>query len=156
MRMPLLPASLALICSNAFFYFSELKQSLPRLLSPGWSLLVIADAGVPFLLTMDAYESVILRNDRVFLGGHDMDRNIERVSALLELLEYWVALAGSSSKSIGDPKSVSFQEMSMAIASGLLMRKIEEIKQRIEMMPEASRSLLGRLQTIEQSIRTLM
>ena len=117
---------------------------------------MIADAGVPFLLSMDAYESVVLRNDRVFLGGHDVDRNIERVSALLELLEYWVALARSSSNSISVLKSDSFQEMSMAIASGLLMRKIEEIKQKIEMMPEASRSLLGRLQTIEQDIRILM
>jgi prefoldin subunit 5 len=44
----------------------------------------------------------------------------------------------------------------MAIASGLLMRKIEEIKQKIEMIPEASRSLQGRLQAIEQSIRSLM
>ena len=105
---------------------------------------------------MDAYESVVLRNDRVFLDGHDMDRNIERVSALLELLEYWVALASSSFKSTRDPKSDSLQQMSMAIASGLLMRKIEEVKQKIEMMPEASRSLLGRLQTIEQNIRSLM
>jgi hypothetical protein len=144
------------IFPNINFLLSELKQALPRQLSPGWSLLVIADAGVPFLLTMDAYESVVLRNDRVFLDGHDMDRNIERVSALLELLEYWVALASSSSKSIRDPKSESLQEMSMAIASGLLMRKIEELKQKIEMIPEASRSLLGRLQTIEQSIRNLM
>jgi hypothetical protein len=117
---------------------------------------VIADAGVPFLLTMDAYESVIIRNDSVVLDGHEMDRNIERVSALLELLEYWVALVSSSSKSIRDPKSDSAQEMSMAIASGLLMRKIEEIKQKIEMIPEASRSLQGRLHAIEQSIRSLM
>ena len=119
-------------------------------------MLVITDAGVPFLLAMDAYESVILRNDRVSLDGHDADRNIDRVSALLEVLEYWVALASSSSKSIRDPKSESLQEMSMAIASGQLMRKIEEVKQKIEMMPEASRSLLGRLQAIELNIRTLM
>lgn len=117
---------------------------------------MIADAGVPFLLTMDAYESVVLGNDRVYVGGHDVDKSIERVSAILELLEYWVALASSSSKSIRDPRSESFQEMSTAIASGQLMRKIEEIKQKIEMMPEASRSLLGRLQTIEQNIRVMM
>jgi predicted nucleotidyltransferase len=117
---------------------------------------VIADAGVPFLLTMDAYESVVLGNDRVFVGGYDVDKGIERVSAILELLEYWVALASSSFKSIRDATSASFQELSMAIASGLLMRKIEEIKQKIEMMPEASRSLLDRLQAIEQNIRRLM
>ena len=135
---------------------SELKQSLPSVLSPGWSLLVIADAGVPFLVTMDAYESIVPRNDPVSIGRLDIDKSIGRVSALLELLEYWVALASSSSKSIRESKNESLQELSVAVTSGRLMQKIEDIKQKIEMMPEASTSLLGRLQAIEQSISSLM
>jgi predicted nucleotidyltransferase len=135
---------------------TELKQAILRSVSPGWSLLTIADVGVPFLLTLDAYESVMLRNDRIFLGGIDVDKHIEKVSAVLELLEYWVELANSSSKGIRGSKNESFQEITTAIASGRLMRKIDDIKQKIEMMPEASRSLLGRLQSIEQNIRRLM
>jgi predicted nucleotidyltransferase len=91
----------------------------------------------------------------VSIGRLDVDKSIGRVSALLELLEYWV-LASSSSKSIRESKNESLQELSMAFTSGRLMQKIEDIKQKIEMMPEASTSLLGRLQAIEQSIASLM
>jgi hypothetical protein len=134
----------------------ELKQAILKSVSPGWSLLTIADAGVPFLITLDAYESVTLRNDRVILGGIDADKHIEKVSAVLELLEYWVELAKSCSKNVHGPKNDPYQQISAAIASGQLMRKIDDIKQKIEMVPEASRSLLGRLQSIEQNIRRLM
>jgi hypothetical protein len=129
---------------------------LPRLLSPGWSLLIIVKVGVPFLVAMDAYESVHQRNDRIPMGGLDVDKHVEHVSALLELLEYWVSLAQTNSKLTHGPKNAAYQEMSSAIATGRLMRRIEGLKQKMEMMPEESRSLLGRLQSIEQSIRLLV
>jgi hypothetical protein len=139
-----------------FFIHTAIKEALPQLLSPGWSLLIIVDVGVPFLVAMDAYESVNQRTDRIYLGGLDLDKHIEKVSAVLELLEYWLTLAQSSSKSIRGQRNDAYHEMSSGLAQGLLMRKIEGIKQKIEMMPEASRSLLGRLQSIEQSIRFLV
>lgn len=133
-----------------------MKQSVPGLLSPGWSLLTIADVGVPYLVVMDAYESVTQRNDRILLGGVDMDKHIEKVSATLELLEYWLSLAQSSSRTGGGHRNEAYQELSGAMASGRLMRKIESIKAKIEMMPEAATSLLGRLQGIEENIRYMV
>jgi Non-repetitive/WGA-negative nucleoporin C-terminal len=135
-----------------FFFFSiaELKQSVPGLLSPGWSLLMIAEVGVPYLMLMDAYEKVIHRNDRILLGGVDVDKHIKTVSAILELLEDWLSLAQSSSRAVGGGHgNKAHQELSRAMASGRLMDKIESIKAKIEMMPEAATSLLGRLQAIE-------
>lgn len=132
---------------------SELKQSVPRLLSPGWSLLTIADVGVPYLVAMDAYESVAHQNDRILLGRVDIDKHIEKVSAIMELLEYWLSLAQSSARAAGGHRNKSFQELSSAMASGRLMLKVESIKSKIEMMPEAATSLLGRLLAIEESIR---
>ena len=130
---------------------------VPRLLSPGWSLLVVVDVGVPFLVAMDAYESVHeKRNDRISLGGLDLDKRIENVSAVLELLEYWHSLAQTNFKTSHGLKNAAYQEMSSAIATGRLMRRIEGLKQKVEMMPEVSRSLLSRLQSIEQSIRFLV
>jgi predicted nucleotidyltransferase len=130
---------------------SALKQSVPRLLSPGWSLLTIADVGVPYLVAMDAYESVTQQNDRILLAGVDMDKHIEKVSGILELLEYWLSLAQSSARTAGGHRNDAYQELSSAMASGRLMLKIDSIKAKIEMMPEAATSLLGRLQAIEES-----
>jgi predicted nucleotidyltransferase len=105
---------------------------------------------------MDAYESVTQRNDRILLGGVDVDRHIETVSAILELLEYWLSLAQSSSRTAGGHRNVAYQELSRAMASGRLMLKIESIKAKIEMIPEAATSLLGRLQAIEGSVRYMV
>jgi hypothetical protein len=142
--------------THTTIFSSALKQSSPHLLSPGWSLVTIANVGVPFLVVMDAYESVSQRDDRIYLGGLDVDQHMERISAVLELLEYWVALAQSSAKTAFGHKNEAFREISAAMASGRWMRKMEGIKQKIEMIPEASRSLLGRLHSIEQNIRYLV
>ena len=151
-------SSFYLIGTNGFCHCSivELKQSVPRLLSPGWSLLTIAEVGVPFLVVMDAYESVTQRNDRILLGSIDMDKHVEKVNGMLELLEHWVSLAQSSVRAAGSQRNEAYQELASAMASGRLMRKIERVKAKIELVPEAAASLLGRLQSIEDHIRYIV
>jgi len=72
---------------RCFIDISGLRQLMPGSLSPGWALLALADAGVPFLVIMGAYERAT-QSDRVVLGAVDMDKHMERVSVFLELLEY--------------------------------------------------------------------
>jgi hypothetical protein len=129
-----------------------LSQLVPGRLSPGWALLALADAGVPFLVIMDAYESII-RNDHVVLGGVDMDRHIERVSALLELLQYWFSLARRDARPAdGERANAAHRELSRALDSGILMSRIDIIRGRIDSLP-VSASLMDRLRTIQESIR---
>jgi len=123
-------------------------------LSPGWALLALADAGVPFFVIMDAYESVT-QSDRVLLGVVEMDKHIERVAAFLELIEYWLSLAQSNTRTSGGLRNAAYKELSRAIASGRLLSKIDTIKARIGVLPVAA-SMMERLQAIEESIRFIV
>jgi hypothetical protein len=124
--------------------FEALKQIVHTRLSPGWCLITLAGAGVPFLSVMDSHNHFTESNRRVSLGGSDTDSEIESISAVLELLEYWISVA--SSRAAGDRQSGALMEL----RNVRFERHAATIKDFIRTIPRAS-SLLNRLQLIERS-----
>jgi VIT1/CCC1 family predicted Fe2+/Mn2+ transporter len=122
-------------------------------LSPGWSLTILADVGVPYMKIMEAYGSESQRNDRIVMGvgGVDEKRHTEKSTALLELLRHWFDNAQVISRTTGTKNRVS-QELSREIALGRLQQKLEGIRGSIEMLHSAS-WLMDQLQSIEEMLR---
>jgi hypothetical protein len=114
---------------------------------------VLADAGVPFLTILDAYEGLLLKDEQIHLGGTDSSKRIDQIGASLELLGYWVSAAQSSSVA-GGQLNLARQELTREMASGRLTRKLDGIKAKLEALPTAS-VLLDQLREIEQSIQLL-
>lgn len=122
--------------------------------SPGWSLLVLADAGVPYLKLMDAYESENHRNDHIVLGGVDSAKQKDQVAAQLELLKKWINVAQSNSRAtVG--KDNALQELKRETMSGRLGRKMEGMRAIIETLPTET-ALMDQLFGIEEGIRFLV
>lgn len=142
---------------NALLAFPNagMRDCIPRVLSPGWSLLVLADVGVPHLKIMDAYESVTQRNDRIVLGAVDKGRQEDKVSAILELFKHWINGAQTNSRAAGS-KNSALQELSREMASGRLAQKINAIRASVETFPDDDAGWMDQLSAIEESIRYMV
>jgi len=101
---------------------------------------------------MDAYESESQRNDRIVmgLGGVDVERQTEKLTAVVELLDHWIKNAQSNSRATG-AKNSAFQELSRELASGRLRQKLDGIRGSIEMLPSGTR-LLDQFLMIEEGM----
>ena len=141
---------------SLFQNFEGLRNCAPRLLSAGWSLVILADVGVPFMKIMDAYESQSQRNDRIVmgLGGVDVERHTEKLAAVVELLDHWIKNAQSNSRATGT-KNTAFQELSREMASGRLRQKMDQIRGRIENLPSGSQ-LLDQFLMIEEGLQFIL
>ena len=116
------------------------------MIAPEWSLLTMAKAGVPFLVILDRYQGVVLRDSQSLLTVDA--RRLDQVRAMVELLGYWV-----SSAQTGTADNVARRELARAVTSNHLLPTIDMLKAKLETTP-AARDLLDRLRSIEYAVQS--
>ena len=126
----------------------ELRRTVPNILSPGWTLLIFAKVGVEFLVVLDAYEQVLLRENQSLLSVESDRERMAQLEAMVELLEFWVSSAQSSSN---DNKSR--EQLTRAVTSGHLTFKLDAIKSSLENSAIANSALLERVKKVEHNIQ---
>jgi len=141
----------------------ELRCCAERSLEPNWSLFVFVQAGVPFLVILDAYEGCIQQDEVIFSGtahGVDLRKRVEQISNMLSVIECWINSARNLSiiggalangGTVNGGVETAALELKRAVASGRLAPKLDGMRSKLETMPNSA-GLLQRIRNIEESI----
>ena len=109
-------------------------------LSPGWSLITLSEAGIPYLVILEEYE------DHVERSGNNETRL--HVSAVLELFSHWISHSREAGQVAGQHSSAHV-ELSRAMATGDLRNKLHTLRAKVRQLEDDS-ELLQRLNDIEE------
>jgi len=124
-----------------------LQEVAEKSVGLGWSLDLLSRAGVPYLVILDAFESVV-QEDQHRLGEGSF-RRLQNYASMIGLIESWVETAQGR-----DGPTHGQEEFSNAIVSGRLAAKLDSLRAKLETAtaPEAL-DLLDRIRIIEERIR---
>lgn len=129
-----------------------LRCMLGSNLAFGWPLTTMAEAGVPYLFILDAYENIAdLENSTVV----DPRKTLEHISASLELFMFWISNSRAAGPRAGQ-HSIAQIELSRSMSTGDLMPKLNLLRSRLEQIQGTRTPLLERLDGIEDSISLLV
>lgn len=130
-------------------FLESLRKAHPNLLPSGWSLVVLAEAGVPFMKLLEIFTVLLQRDESFVTGGQDGNSIQDGLSAQLKLLDFWVASCGLAGDGQANPAK---QELSQANATGELSIYFTALRNRIMALPVGSGSLLEALEKVEETI----
>lgn len=128
---------------------TALQSAVASLLSPGWCLITLADAGVSFLDVIEAYDRVMMQRDHdVTLGAPDVDE-FNQISAKLEFLEHWLSVVSSAADPRGrrtgvhmELRNVRFARQMEAIRAQIGRTSVPTIQSRYFQLEESAQALL--------------
>jgi nuclear pore complex protein Nup155 len=120
--------------------------------SQGWPFRILVSVGVPYLVSLDAYERIIGKEDHTLMGGVDQGRRLEHLMNIVVMLEAWVKDAQSA---LFGTRNAALDQMSNALASGSILSRIESFKAQLQSLPGATSSVESRLRTVEDAIKHL-
>jgi nuclear pore complex protein Nup155 len=130
----------------------NLRKAEPSLLPPGWTLQTLADAGVPYLLLLEIFDTMSQRDERYRTGGPDNESVQDSLLARLDLFKYWV----SSCHKAGDGQASSAQqELLRANATGEVPTLLNSLRSKIACTPGTT-GLMENLTSIEEAISYLV
>lgn len=117
--------------------------------SQGWSCNVLVSAGVPYLVSLMAYDQLIEEQNHLTMGGVDAARRKDHLQNVLSVLESFVS---SSRIGLHSRQNAAYEEIIRALASGALQSGIESFKAQLQGLPGDVSVEESRLQAIESSI----
>jgi len=118
--------------------------------SAPWPLHLLVKINVSFPDLLDAYESIIEREEVTLMGGADPHRRYLSLRSVVELLEEWIS-AGFS----GGNQNRAYQELSNAVVTKSLLSEIDALKSRLDDVGEGREDIQTRLNRVKESIQRL-
>jgi nuclear pore complex protein Nup155 len=117
--------------------------------SQGWSCSVLVSAGVPFLVSLTAYDQLIEQENHLTMGGVDANRRKEHLQNIVSLLEDFV---NSARAGLYGRPNAAYDEIARAMASGALQSGIESFTAQLQALPGDVTAEEERLKAVESSI----
>lgn len=116
--------------------------------SQGWACSVLVSAGVPFLVSLTAFDQLIEQANHLTMGGVNADRRKEHLQNIVSVLESFVLSARAGL--FGRPNA-AYDEITRAMASGALQSGIETFKAQLQALPGDVSAEEERLKAVESS-----
>ena len=118
--------------------------------SQGFPFRVLIDVGVPYLVALNAYDSIIGTENHTLMGGVDHQRRLEHMTNLVVMLEDWVREAQAT---LFGARNEALDQLSNAMASGSLLSRIDSVKAQLHSLPGATADIESRLLAVEEAIK---
>lgn len=83
------------------------------------------------------------------MGGDDASRRLEHLTNIVVMLESWITDARSV---IHGSRNVAMDQLAKALATGVLLSKIEEFKTQVQALPLSASDVERRLGAIEVAV----
>lgn len=106
---------------------------------------------VPYLDLLDAYGSVIEREQVSLMGGADPYRRYLSLKSVLELLEKWISMSYSGD----NQNNRAYQELSNAVVSRSLLNEIGAFESSLDGLNEGRDEIQTRLEQVKERIQRL-
>jgi hypothetical protein len=100
-------------------------------------------------MSLEAYERIIESEDRSRMGGDDASRRLEHLTNVAVMLESWIKDARSV---MHGSRNGAMDQLSKALATGVLLSKIEEYKSQVQALPMSALDLESRLGAVEVAV----
>jgi len=126
-----------------------LRNAVPASMSPGWSLITLVDAGVPFMTLLGAFDNLQPH------GILEPRQALSHASATIEFFGYWIDKSRESGQGAGQ-HSAAQNELSRSMSNGDLMHKLNAMRSRLEQMEGSAVLVLDQLNRIEVAIASLV
>ncbi|KAL7580131.1 hypothetical protein ACA910_012889 [Epithemia clementina (nom. ined.)] len=128
-----------------------LRCTLGSKLASGWPLTTLAEAGVPYLVILEAFENIAdLEN-----SSNNPRRSLEHISASIELFLFWISNSRAAGLRAGQHSAAQI-ELSRSASTGDLRPKLNLLRSRLEQIQVTGSPLLEELNGIEDSISLLV
>ena len=129
-----------------------LRSALGSGLTFGWPLTTLAEAGIPYLLILEAYETIThVVNSST--DESDPSKTLIHISASIELFLDWISNSQAAGQRAGQHNKARI-ELSRSMSTGDLMPKLNALRSRLEQIQ--AEDLLERLDSIEESVSHLV
>jgi nuclear pore complex protein Nup155 len=111
---------------------------------------VLVDVGVPYMVALNAYDSIIGTENHTLMGGVDQQRRLEHMANLVVILESWVREAQAT---LFGARNEALDELGNSMASGSLLSRIDSIKAQLHSLPGPTAEIESRLVAVEEAIK---
>mmetsp|Transcript_26949 Transcript_26949/g.40789 ORF Transcript_26949/g.40789 Transcript_26949/m.40789 type:complete len:1699 (+) Transcript_26949:181-5277(+) len=119
--------------------------------SSPWPLDIFVRINVPYLDLLDAYGSVIEREQVSLMGGADPYRRYLSLKSVLELLEKWISISYSGD----NQNNRAYQELSNAVVSRSLLNEIGAFESSLDGLNKGRDEIQTRLEQVKERIQRL-
>ena len=118
-----------------------------------WPLRILTDIGIPYSLALNAYEGIVVNEEKERMGGIDPHSRFIHLRSIVELLENWAQAARR--------EGVVGEDLCGAVATGMLMARLDGTKADLEELKgavngDALERVYERLLSAENSIKRLV
>lgn len=119
--------------------------------SSPWPLDIFTRIKAPYSDLLDAYGSIIERDQVSLMGGADPYRRYLSLKSVVELLEKWVSLSFSGE----GQNNRAYQELSNAIVSSSLLNEIGAFESSLDGLGEEKDEIRARLNSVKQRVKRM-